>query len=453
MILRVLIFMVWILFLCNIQAQQIIVDKNKPERKEWFQSLAFGMFIHWSIDVQLGGIISHNVAASSKEYQNRYFNELPEYFNPKRFDPEEWAKLASLAGMKYMVFTAKHHNGFCMWDTKTVPFKITNTPYGQDILKEILDAFRKQGIAVGLYYSPDDFYLNYIQGKPASRNLPEANPNNNSDMWKIEKEQITELLTNYGKIDIFFIDEYYDYVNTLVADYCWGIDPDLLITRGGMETPEQTLPDKAIPPPWEACFTMGRHWGYVAGEDLKEGHEIISKFIEIRAKGGNLLLNVSPDSHGTIPNGQEAILREIGLWYMVNRQAVENVIPFDVTSELIASNWWFDKPEERIWFTRSKVKNIVYAFVPSEKWGIGDYRTYFVRSLKGTHNTSVTLLGQHDSVMEYNMDVSSQPVISVVEEGIFINAVRSQRMNKYWQSPVVLRIENVSYNKKGTMSE
>ena len=104
------------------------------------------MFIHWSIDVQLGAIISHNVGRGSKDYQDRYFNELPRTFNPKKFDPEQWAYLAKLAGMKYMVFTAKHHNGFCMWDTETSTFKITNTPYGKDILREIIDAFRKQGI-------------------------------------------------------------------------------------------------------------------------------------------------------------------------------------------------------------------------------------------------------------------------------------------------------------------
>jgi alpha-L-fucosidase len=132
--------------------QKITIDRNKPEKLQWFRDMGFGMFIHWSIDVQLGAIISHNVAVGSQDYQDRYFNELPKTFNPKKFEPESWAKLAKLAGMKYMVFTAKHHNGFCMWDTQTSEFNIINSGYGRDILKEIITAFRKYDIAIGLYF-------------------------------------------------------------------------------------------------------------------------------------------------------------------------------------------------------------------------------------------------------------------------------------------------------------
>jgi alpha-L-fucosidase len=433
-------------FLSVAEAQTITIDKNKPEREEWFQSLGFGMFIHWSVDVQIGAIISHNVAASSREYQDRYFNELPRYFDPKSFDPEEWAKLAKLAGMKYMVFTAKHHNGFCMWDTETVDFKITNTPYGKDIMKEIIDAFRKYDIPIGLYFSPDDFYLNYLEEIPPSRILPEGNPDNNKEMWEIEKKQIRELLTNYGKIDIFFIDEYLDYANTLVADYCWEIDPNLVITRGGMETPEQEIPDKPIPGPWEACFTIGRHWAHVPGDKVKDGLQIINMLIETRAKGGNLLLNVSPDSHGKIPQEQEARLREVALWMMSNQDAVYEIEPFTVINEKLSSNWWYEEPEHYIWFTRSKTGNTVYAFVPSKNWGISGYKTFFIRSLKGNDKTRVSVLGQHETVMEYKLKTPPKPIISVVKEGIFINVIRTHRTNKEWHNPVVIKIENVAYN-------
>jgi alpha-L-fucosidase len=149
-----------------ISAQIITIDRNQPEKKEWFSDLGFGMFIHWSVDVQLGAIISHNAAVGSKDYLDQYFNELPKTFNLKKFDPEEWAKLAKLAGMKYMVFTAKHHNGFCMWDTNTSELNIMNSRYGKDIMQEVIDAFRKQDIAIGLYFSPDDYYVMYKQGFP-----------------------------------------------------------------------------------------------------------------------------------------------------------------------------------------------------------------------------------------------------------------------------------------------
>ncbi len=430
----------------NLPAESLKIQRNQPEREQWFQSLGFGMFIHWSVDVQIGGIISHNVAAASKSYQQKYFEDLPRFFNPKSFDPGEWAKLARLAGMKYMVFTAKHHNGFCMWDTETVDFNIMNTPYGKDIMREIIDAFRAEGIAIGLYFSPDDFYLNYQQGIPPSRDLPEANPDQNKKMWDIEKQQIKELLTRYGKIDIFFIDEYVDYANTLVADYCWDVQPDLVITRGGMQTPEQTLPDQPLPGPWEACFTIGRHWGYVADDTVKSGSTLINMLIETRAKGGNLLLNVSPDSHGRIPAMQEARLREMAFWMMANEEAIEATMPFDVIKEKMSANYWHGKPDQFYWFTQSNDGKAVYVFVPAENWGVNSYRTFFIKSLQGSEETDISVLGQNNEAMEYEITVSPKPIWSVVKQGIFVHAIRSQRTNRYWHNPVVLKFRNVRFN-------
>ena len=132
-----------------LKAQQ---KDNKPARVEWFQDLAFGMFIHWNVDVSLGTVISHSLAGASDDYVERYIQELPGFFNPTKFDPDEWARLAKLAGMKYMVFTAKHHSGFCMFDTKTTPFNVMNTPLNKDVVREVVAAFRKQGIAIGIYF-------------------------------------------------------------------------------------------------------------------------------------------------------------------------------------------------------------------------------------------------------------------------------------------------------------
>ena len=132
---------------------------NKPERLEWLQDAGFGMFVHWSMDSQLGSVISHSMVGASDDYLNRFINELPKTFNPKRFDAEELAILAKLAGMKYIVFTAKHHSGFCMWDTKTTDFNIMNTLYKRDIVADYVKAARKHGLAVGFYYSPEDFWF------------------------------------------------------------------------------------------------------------------------------------------------------------------------------------------------------------------------------------------------------------------------------------------------------
>jgi len=415
--------------------QKITIDRNKPEKLEWFRDMGFGMFIHWSIDVQLGAIISHNVAVGSQDYQDRYFNELPKTFNPKKFEPESWAKLAKLAGMKYMVFTAKHHNGFCMWDTQTSEFNIINSGYGRDILKEIITAFRKYDIAIGLYFSPDDYYVMYQQGHQPSRESPESASTINTELWEINKKQLRELLENYGKIDILFIDEKSDWANPLVANYAWDIDSDLLITRGGMATPEQYLPDEPFEGPWEACYTIGSHWQYVAEENYKSASTLINLLIETRAKGGNMLLNVGPDAEGEIPDRQETRLREIGLWYMANHEAIESVRPWHITKE------------QDTWFTQSKNGRYVYAFVNEPYWNWMEEKAFFFRSMVGNDATKISVLGQNEVMMEYQVHRSPKPIFSLTEEGIFVNVVKAQRLNKTWRNPLVIRLEDVEMRK------
>lgn len=128
--------------------------KNKPEREEVFKDWGLGMFVHWSFDSQLGSVISHSMDYASRDYLDRYVNELPKTFNPTKYDPDKWMEIAKLAGVKYMVLTTKHHNGFCMWDTKTTDFSIMKTPYAKDIVKQYVDACRRHGLKVGFYYSP-----------------------------------------------------------------------------------------------------------------------------------------------------------------------------------------------------------------------------------------------------------------------------------------------------------
>src|SRR6516165_768339 len=138
---------------------------NKADRVEWFRDQGFGLFIHWSVDSQLGVTISHSLVGASPDYTERFFNELPKTFDPTQFDPQEWARLAKLAGVKYVVFTTKHHSGFGMYATQTTPFNVMNTPFHRDITAEVLKAFKEQGIAPGMYFSPDDFYWLYKNDK------------------------------------------------------------------------------------------------------------------------------------------------------------------------------------------------------------------------------------------------------------------------------------------------
>ncbi|MCC6489040.1 MAG: alpha-L-fucosidase, partial [Candidatus Hydrogenedentes bacterium] len=167
--------------------------RNLPEREEWFSDLALGMFIHWSVDSQLGSVISHSLAGASDDYIERYFTELPATFEPKQFDPSDWARLARVAGMRYVMFTAKHHSGFCMFDTKTTDFSIMHTPFKRDITREVVDAYRREGIAVGLYFSPEDFWMLHQQGHVINRTPPYALPSNNEGLRDHNRRQLREL--------------------------------------------------------------------------------------------------------------------------------------------------------------------------------------------------------------------------------------------------------------------
>jgi alpha-L-fucosidase len=422
-----------------LKEQLLKVDRNKPERVEWFKSLGFGMFIHWSHDSQLGSVISHSMVGASEDYLQFFVNELPRTFNPKRFDPEEWAMHAKLAGMKYMVFTAKHHSGFCMFHTRTTDFSIQNTPFKRDVMREILDAFRKHDIAVGLYFSPDDFHFLYQNKLPLDRDTPESLPGGNPALMKFTKEQLRELLTNYGKIDMLFLDgqvQKHEWINTELANYCWDIDPDILITRGGMNTPEQNLPDEITPGPWEACFTIGTQWHYKPTNELyKTGTELINLLIETRAKGGNLLLNVGPQPDGELPFEQVRLLQELALWNAVNRESLYQVEPFTV------------KRENNLWFVKSRSEDAVYVFVTGETLRFGERNTIIIKSLKGNDKSKVNVLGHGGKLIEYRPGVDVSPWCEQDANGLKVSFVRAQRLynNFQWPNPVVLKITNVVY--------
>jgi alpha-L-fucosidase len=407
---------------------------NNPEKEKWFMDLGLGMFIHWSVDVQVGAVISHSMAGASDDYLKRFTEELPKTFNPHKFNPDDWAVLAKLAGMKYVVFTAKHHAGFCMWDTKTTEFNIMNTPFKKDATKAIFDAFRKQGIAIGVYYSPEDFYYLYQHHIPIGRmQLPQHFPEKNPGLMAYDKSQIKELLTNYGKIDFIF----FDGPAEGLKEYAWQLQPEIVVTRGQMNTPEQELPDAILPGPWEACFTMGTDWQYKPTNDpQKSGTEMINMLIETRAKGGNLLLNVGPKPDGEIQIEQEALLRELALWNLANGESVSGVRPWNISHE------------GNVWFTRAKDTSTVYAFVPGGKdWKYGERKDIVLRTLQGNEHTKVSILGYNSELVEYKEGFDAGIYVQSTPVGLLISAVNGQRFytDRKWPNPVVIKIENVQY--------
>jgi alpha-L-fucosidase len=406
-------------------------SRNKPERLERFRDLGFGLFIHWNVDCQLGTVISHSLVGASDDYVNRYFTELPRTFNPHAFRPADWAALARLAGVKYVVLTAKHHAGFCLWDTKTTDFNVMNTPFKRDIVAETLDAFRAQGIAPGLYHSPDDFLWLWKNGITLQRSIPGVQPSQNPGLLKLDQDQIRELVTKYGAIDFLFLDG----EAKGLREVAWDVQPELVVTRGAIRTPEQHVPGAAMDEPWESCITMGRGWGYQpTREEYKSGTECIRLLVETRAKGGNLLLNVGPKPDGTLPIEQEERLREIALWMFVNQECIHGVRPWVVTNE------------RNIWFTRARATNALYAIIErTGPWPDGAARDFVLRSVRATPRTQISVLGMNGRVFEYQPKVDPAPVFAQKDDGLHVRIMPAQRIRETrdWPNPVVVKLTDV----------
>ena len=407
-------------------------NKNNPGREEWLRNTNSGMFIHFSADAQLGVVISHTLVGASDDYVKRYFTELPETFNPSKFDPAEIATLAKLAGMKYIMFTTKHHSGFCMWDTRTTPFNIMNTPYHKDLLKEFVDATRKAGLQVGFYFSPEDFNFLYKHQLPISRDNVIMNDTVKKDFNDFTRKQCEELMTNYGKIDLLFID---GEPKEIVKETCWKLQPDILITRGALKTPEQMLPGVTITDPWLSCITMGTAWQFQPTNDrYKTGTKLIELLIEARSKGGSLLLNIGPKANGAMAEEQENRLREMAAWYFINREAVDD------------TRAWVINRENNIWYTTNTNKKAVYAIVTdAASWAEGDRKEIVLHAAKATTATKISVLGQNSLIQEYKpgKDVSCRFVQT--DTGLVVSVVKAQRLydDHKWPNPVVIKLENV----------
>jgi len=407
-------------------------NRNKPEREEWLRNTNSGLFIHFSADAQLGIVISHSLVGASADYVNRYFSELPASFNPSKFDPAEIASLAKLAGMKYIMFTTKHHSGFCMWDTKTTSYNIMNTAYHKDLLQEFVDATRKAGLQVGFYFSPEDFNFYYRHKLPISRDTMLMSTAIKEEFDDFTRKQCEELMTHYGKIDLLFID---GEPKEIVKETCWKLQPDILITRGALKTPEQMLPGITVTEPWLSCITMGTAWQYQpSNERYKPGTMLIELLIEARSKGGSLLLNIGPKSNGAIADEQEARLREMAAWYFINREAVDNV-----------RSWVINK-EKNIWYTSSINKKSVYAiFTNAAGWPEGERKEIILHALKATDSTKIGVLGQNSLLQEYKpgKDVSCR--FRQTDTGLVVSIVKAQRIydDHKWPGPVVIKLENI----------
>jgi alpha-L-fucosidase len=380
---------------------------NPPQKTEIFRDAGLGLFIHWGINSQMGTEISWPLYHASDDFIEKYY-ALAKTFNPTRFDPAEWARLAKLAGMEYVVFTAKHHDGFCMFDTAYSDFKITKGPYGKDIALMIAEAFRKEGMLAGFYYSPGDFRYQFVTGL-RERELYEPNfaaaalfgPLQKSFL-DYERGQIEELLTRYG--DIFQL--WFDGKCEPLKEKAWQVKPDLFIGRGEIFTPEQSVPGGIRDEAWESCLTTSVQWSYTPYPDIRTPAEVVNNLIRIRARGGNMLLNIGPRPDGRISPPDEDLLRELGLWMMLYGEAVRGVRP------------WVTTNEGDVWLTRNRKDGAVYAFVNLDrsvtKSGYFAGKRFTLKSVKATPQTKVTVLSQAGEC-EWKQD----------EQGLHIAAFRN----------------------------
>jgi len=295
--------------------------------------LRFGMFIHWGIYAQTGW---HEQYALRHMMKRADYEVLAESFNPVEYDPDKWVELAKEAGMEYICFTAKHHDGFCMWDTATTDYNIMNTPYGKDVLKMLADACDRHGVALSIYYSlPDSHHINGYNELSSHQIPPEDGDKPDSVKYReYVKAQIKELMSNYGKIYTLFWDIPPMIEDPSLNELVRSLQPDILIndrgySKGDFSTPERTVPDgELFTSPTEACQSVGREsWAYRENEDYYTPKFLMQSIDKIMLMGGSYLLNVGPDALGNIPERSVKIIRRIGDWYASVRESFEDVIP------------------------------------------------------------------------------------------------------------------------------
>jgi alpha-L-fucosidase len=315
----------------------------------WWKNDRFGMFIHWGLysSPARHEWVQNRESISAEVYRDRYFDK----FYPDLYDPKEWAKRAKAAGMKYVVLTARHHEGFALWDTQFSDYKAPNTPIKMDLIKPFVEAFRAEGIKIGFYFSLIDWYhpdFTVDRVHPLRNNAEaRARKTDMNRFRKFLKDQLTELLTNYGKIDLLFFDFSYpgedgkgrkDWDSEGLLALTRKLQPGIIVNDrldlndvpGGYDyvTPEQFMPDSwpernGVKVPWETCQTFSGSWGYHRDENTwKSNNQLIAMLIEVVSKGGNLLLNVGPTARGTFDDRAKDRLEVIGKWTQVHGRSI-----------------------------------------------------------------------------------------------------------------------------------
>jgi len=313
---KLIILIVCLIYFAGSEGQTF---SSKEERLEWWKDARFGMFIHWGPVSLKGTEISWSRGGSGIPIEE--YDALYKQFNPVNFNALEWVKVAKAAGMKYIVFTSKHHDGFCMWDTKYTDFNIMNSPFKRDVMKELSDACKKEGIALGFYHSTCDWHNpDFPLTSPGGEVKRETS---NLDRYtEYLKNQSVEIIKNYGPLLVMWYDvpQQFDSVRgQSVINYIREIQPDILVNnrtgaKGDFDTPEQRVGSFQVNRPWETCMTIGRQWAWKPNDEVKSLEQCLHSLIRSAGGDGNLLFNVGPKPDGTIEPLQVERLKEMGKW-------------------------------------------------------------------------------------------------------------------------------------------
>ncbi|MBK7107018.1 MAG: alpha-L-fucosidase [Ignavibacteriae bacterium] len=433
---NIMMALIFLLNLICLKAQDF-TNETKQEtdlRMEWWNDAKFGMFIHWGVysvpagwykDKMIPGIsewIMYSAKIPVEEYE-----KYAAVFNPIEYDPIKWVKIAKQAGMKYIVITSKHHDGFSIWDSKVTNYDIVDyTPYKKDILKPLAEACKNEGIKLGFYHSIMDWHH------------PDATKENFAkyrDEYLIP--QLEELLNEFDNLSILWFDgewieEWTEPQGKKLYNHLRNKKPELIINnrigkgRQGMQgmnkdhsfvgdfgTPEQEILETSSTLPWESCMTMNDSWGFKRGdENWKSSETIIYNIIDIASKGGNYLLNVGPDEKGNIPHESIIRLEQVGNWMKLNSEGIYNTRPMKNYFE-----------GENIKYTKSKNSDYIYAYILKKP--VSD--SIKIKYVVPKDNSKIFLLSQN---LTLNYSIKNNETIVLLPSGI--------EENEY---PICLKIE------------
>jgi alpha-L-fucosidase len=348
-------------WICALLMTVAIGAAQTPERMQWFTDARFGMFLHWGVYSAAGGEWKGTTNHAewlqfTAKIPIAEYTQFASQFNPVKFNADEWARMAKDAGMRYVVITSKHHDGFAMYDSKADPYNIVEaTKYKHDPMKDLAAACKKYGLKFCFYYSLGrDWHDPDVATRNASRsNLVDFPDESKKDFSKYferkVKPQVRELLTNYGPIGIMWFDTP-ELISKAQSEelvrMIHELQPQCIINQrvgnklGDYGTPEQKIPGEIGATPWETCMTMNGHWGYNSHDQKWKSPEVLVRnLIDIASKGGNYLLNIGPTGEGVFPPEAVERLSAIGAWMKVNGEAIYGTGATPFGAELKAQAW------------------------------------------------------------------------------------------------------------------